>query len=166
LRTGTKTVLFGYHQFFLHPLILAVAWKKLYGFPCDPRLWAAFFLHDIGYLCKSNIDGVEGQLHPFDGALIMHFLFDAPEDSTWYHFCLYHSRTIAKTYFAPLSKLGYADKLAFLLYPKWLLRTLYFFSGELVEYMNNCEVATWEEWYVLARDCNKKTLDELHTDAV
>ncbi len=161
LRTGTKTVLFGYHQFLLHPFILAVAWKKLYGFPCDPRLWASFFLHDIGYLCKPNIDGVEGQLHPFDGALIMHFLFDSADDAAWYHFVLYHSRTIAKTYFAPLSRLGYADKLAVLLSPKWLLRVLYFFSGELTEYMKNCEVSTWDEWYAGAVAHNRKTLSEL-----
>jgi len=164
MRIGTKTVLFGYHQFLLHPLIVAAAWTKLYGFPYDPRLWAAFFLHDIGYLGKPNIDGIEGQMHPFFGADIMHILFDYPmQPSDWHHFCLYHSRTIAKTYFAPLSKLGYADKLAFLLYPKWLLRALYFFSGEIVEYMKNCETPTWDEWYALAVACNNKTLDELNT---
>ncbi len=161
MRIGTKTVLFGYHQFLLHPLIVAAAWWKLYGFPSDPRFWAAFFLHDIGYLGKPNIDGVEGQLHPFDGALIMHFLFDGADDSKWYRFCLYHSRTIANTYFAPLSQLGYADKLAFLLYPKRLLRVLYFFSGELTEYMKNCEVSTWDEWYTGAVAYNRKTLSEL-----
>src|SRR5208337_1677089 len=127
------------------------------------RLWAAFFLHDIGYLGKPNIDGDEGQLHPFTGAFLLTFFFDTPDTSKWYEFSLYHSRTIAKTYFAPLSRLGYADKLAFLLYPKWLLRALYFFSGEIVEYMKNCETPTWDEWYALAVACNNKTLDELNT---
>ena len=166
MRTGTKTVLFGYHQFLLHPLMVAAAWRKLYGFPYDPRLWAAFFLHDIGYLGKPNIDGIEGQLHPFSGAALMHIFFDAPDESDWHHFCLFHSRTIAGAYFAPLSRLGYADKLAFLLYPQWLLRALYFFSGELVEYLKNCEVQTWDEWYEIARGCNQKTLDDLHESAV
>jgi hypothetical protein len=162
LRTGTKTVLFGYHQFLLHPLLVAAAWWKLYGFPYDPRLWFAFFLHDIGYLGKRNIDGFQGQLHPFTGAILMGFFFDDAPDGKWENFCLYHSRTIAKAFSAPLSKLGFADKLAFLLYPKWLLRVLYFFSGELDEYLKNCGVETWEEWYAIARDCNRKTLDELN----
>src|ERR1700676_2969289 len=64
LSLGTRSVLFGAHQFILHPLFLAVAWTKLYGFPLDPRLWAAFFLHDVGYLGKDNLDGAEGETHP------------------------------------------------------------------------------------------------------
>lgn len=48
MTVGTKSVLFGVHQFVIHPILLFVAWWKLYGFPWDPRLWFAFLLHDIG----------------------------------------------------------------------------------------------------------------------
>ena len=70
MRVGTKSVLFGAHCFFLHPWFVAAAWWRLYGFPWDPRLWVAFFVHDIGYLGKPNMDGPEGESHPELGARI------------------------------------------------------------------------------------------------
>jgi hypothetical protein len=56
VKVGTKSILFGAHQFVLHPLILFVAWWQLYGFPADPRLWVAFVVHDLGYWGKPNMD--------------------------------------------------------------------------------------------------------------
>jgi hypothetical protein len=150
----------GYHQFLLHPIIVALAWWKLYGFPMDPRLWAAFFLHDVGYLGKPDMDGQEGTLHPFEGAHVMHFLFDRPNECRWYHFCLYHSRSLAKLYFAPLSDLCYADKAAFLLYPEWLLRVLYWLSGEGAEYLHNFGSPNWKDWYKRAFNGNVRMLKE------
>ncbi len=52
---GTRSVLYGAHCAVLHPWFLAVAWSKLYGFPWDVRLWASFWLHDIGYISKPII---------------------------------------------------------------------------------------------------------------
>lgn len=75
MKIGTKSVLFGAHCFFLHPLFVARAWTKLYGFPFDPRLWIAFFVHDLGYFGKPNMDGPEGETHVELGAKIMH-VFD------------------------------------------------------------------------------------------
>ncbi len=49
MRVGTKSVLFGAHCFFIHPFLVAFGWWALGQFPWDPRLWAAFFLHDLGY---------------------------------------------------------------------------------------------------------------------
>src|ERR1700690_2156613 len=159
MKIGTKTLLWGYHQFILHPLLVAAAWWKLYGFPWDPRLWVAFFIHDLGYVGKPNMDGVEGQQHPYWGAEVMCFLFDlTPPYDTWYKFTIYHSRTLANLYFAPLSRLGYADKLAFLYYPKWLLKILYALSGEGAEYLINNGITDWGEWYKVAADNNIKTL--------
>ena len=63
MKVGTKSVLFGAHQFLIHPPFVALAWWKLYGFPFDPRLWVAFYVHDIGYLGKPNMDGSEGESH-------------------------------------------------------------------------------------------------------
>ena len=76
MKVGTKSVLFGVHCFFLHPIFVAIAWTKLYGFPFDPRIWVAFFVHDLGYWGKPNMDGPEGETHVELGAKIMHFLFD------------------------------------------------------------------------------------------
>lgn len=78
MKLGTKSILFGAHQFLLHPVFVAIAWIKLYGFPYDPRIWIAFFVHDLGYWGKPNIDGPEGEVHPELGANIMH-LFDGWE---------------------------------------------------------------------------------------
>lgn len=76
MKVGTKSVLFGVHQFLIHPWFVAWAWWKLYGFPADPRLWFAFFVHDLGYFGKPNMDGPEGERHVELGARIMHRLFD------------------------------------------------------------------------------------------
>ena len=76
MRIGTKSVLFGVHQFFVHPWFIAAAWWKLYGFPWDPRLWVAFVVHDLGYFGKPNMDGPEGERHVELGAKILHKLFD------------------------------------------------------------------------------------------
>lgn len=76
INIGTRSILFGVHQLFLHPIFVAIAWKRLYGFPKDPRLWACFFLHDVGYLGRSNMDGQEGEAHVELGARIVGRLFD------------------------------------------------------------------------------------------
>lgn len=76
MKIGTKSVLFGAHCFIIHPWFVAYSWYKLYGFPKDIRLWVAFFVHDLGYWGMPNMDGDEGERHPYGGALIMNFLFD------------------------------------------------------------------------------------------
>lgn len=76
MKIGTKSVLFGAHCFFIHPWFVLIAWWKLYGFPWDPRYWIAFFVHDLGYWGKPNMDGPEGETHVEFGARIMGFLFD------------------------------------------------------------------------------------------
>lgn len=71
MKIGTRSILFGAHCWFIHPWFVAAAWSKLYGFPTDLRLWVAFFVHDLGYWGKPNIDGDEGESHPILGARIM-----------------------------------------------------------------------------------------------
>lgn len=131
MKIGTKSVLFGAHQFLIHPWFVAAAWWQLFGFPFDPRLWVAFFVHDIGYIGKPNMDGEEGERHPFTGAKIMGFLFG----KKWYDFCLYHSRFLAKKFDATPSRLCIADKLAICLQPEWLYLPAVRATGEIHEYM-------------------------------
>ena len=134
MRVGTKSVLFGAHQFMIHPLFVAAAWTRLYGWPRDPRLWLAFALHDVGYLGKPNMDGVEGEQHVELGARIMERLFGR----AWGDFCRYHSRFWAKAAGKPFSRLCVADKLSVVLMPRWLYLLLVRLSGEGKEYMARC----------------------------
>lgn len=160
---GTRSVLFGAHQFLIHPWFVAWAWWRLYGFPWDPRLWVAFFVHDVGYVGKPNMDGQEGERHVELGARIMHVLFDGYADhqwgrewccdycgtppstdasgctkrlTRWYEFCLYHSRFYAKRNDKPFSRLCVADKLATVLTPWWLYIPMATATGEIHEYMH------------------------------
>jgi len=131
MRVGTKSVLFGVHAFWLHPFFVAWAWWRLFGFPWDLRLWFAFFLHDIGYLAKCDMDGPDGEQHVALGGRIMGRIFG----SEWGDFTLCHSRHWAKRVGKRYSKLCLADKLAFVLTPAWLYLPMARWSGELQEYM-------------------------------
>ena len=53
MKIGTKSLLFGAHNIIIHPVLVFIAWWRLYGFPFDPRLWIAFLVHDWGYFGKS-----------------------------------------------------------------------------------------------------------------
>lgn len=147
LSIGTRSVLFGAHQCFIHPWFVALGWWTLYGFPWDPRLWVAFFVHDLGYIGKPNMDGPEGETHPFFGANLMSALFDRgihrtlPDYNlgTWGAFTLLHSRYLAKSLKLQPSRLCMADKMAIALTPAWLYLPLVRATGELHEYMAHAQ---------------------------
>lgn len=130
---GTRSVLFGAHCFFLHPLFVAAAWVRLYGFPRDPRLWIAFLVHDLGYVGKCNMDGPEGEEHVHLGAAIMRHLFG----QRWGEFTRCHSRYWAKKTGRSFSRLCVADKLAFVLIPLWLYLPIVRWTGEIQEFMRD-----------------------------
>ena len=48
------------HALWLHPFFTAEAWRRLYGFPWDVRLWA-FFVHDLGYWKKKQYGWAGGR---------------------------------------------------------------------------------------------------------
>ncbi len=181
MKIGTKSVLFGAHCFFLHPFFVAWGWYKLYGWRrvrvgtavrrariggitiryieavttslYDPRLWFAFFLHDIGYLHAPNMDGEEGRSHPFRGARLMAEAFGYE----WYDFMLYHSRAIARSHAAEPSPLCHADKLAYPLTPRWLYLAQVNLTGEIDEYMANANIpnvsrAAQHYWHATVSD--------------
>lgn len=172
MKVGTKSVLFGAHCFFIHPFFVTLAWWRLFGFPFDPRLWVAFFVHDLGYIGKPNMDGPEGEEHVWFGAKIMHRLFDrrcwrkeylhntgtCKECNRWLHFCLYHSRFYAKKDNQHFSRLCVADKLAPALEPKWLYLTRVKWSGEVYEYMQKAS-KDGEEKYA-SMNINTETMDD------
>jgi hypothetical protein len=142
MKIGTKSVLFGVHQFAIHPLVLAFAWWQLHRFRrvadayvttslLDPRLWFAFVVHDLGYIGKPNMDGFEGEEHPRFGATILGELFGGH----WYCFSLYHSRYFAKREGMAPSALCLADKQAIVTEPSWLYLPRAKATGELAEYL-------------------------------
>lgn len=129
MKVGTRSVLFGVHCFFIHPVLLFIAWWKLYGFPFDPRLWIAFFVHDLGYIGKPNMDGPEGEQHPYVGAKIMRIF-----GKKWYWFTLLHSRYLAKQLNREPSRLCVADKLVIAIEPSWLYLPRAIATGEIHDF--------------------------------
>jgi hypothetical protein len=133
---GTKSLLFGAHQFLLHPLLVAWAWTKLYGFPRDWRLWLCFFVHDVGYWGCGDIDGAEGKEHPWRGADMVR---NHTNSIGWHRFALFHSRDQARVFSRQISRLCVADKLAFCLEWKWFYLWRCKMTGELAEYLENAK---------------------------
>ncbi len=148
---GTRSVLFGAHCFFLHPMFVAASWFRLYGFKIvrcsasgvttcflDPLLWVCFFVHDLGYIGKPNMDGEEGELHPYLGARLMRAaggMFGEISGQRWHDFALLHSRFLARREGREPSLFCWADKYAITMTPSWLYLPLTMATGELEEYM-------------------------------
>jgi len=161
MKVGTKSLLFGVHAFWLHPFIVAIAWTRLYSFPFDPRLWVAFFVHDLGYWGCASIDGEDGKNHPDFGANLMQ-VFSAE----WVDFVRYHSRGTARRDNQPPSRLCAANKLAWTIEPWWWLyiprATL---SGEINEYMESARgyftFSNRREWYKELQEYARKVVMDL-----
>jgi hypothetical protein len=178
MKIGTKSVLFGVHQFFWHPFTVFLAWCELYGMP-DWKETVCIFIHDLGYIGCSNMDGDEGENHPYYAAQVAHALYDGkvyaridyyprpvgtkmefPIPSTyWRDLCLYHSRGTAKKYNAEPSKLCWADKLSIKYDPWFLYLPRAILSGEIKEYRKRADEfgelkydKTNREWYQWSHD--------------
>lgn len=130
--------------------MVLVAWLALgYGRPTLPELFC-IFVHDIGYIGCTSMDGDDGRHHPMAGAKIAFGLFG--EDH--YRLCLGHSRYLASMLCYPLSKLCWADKLSFAYDPWWFYILRGRLSGEIKEYrvtsanMGLCPIeCTDREWH-------------------
>jgi len=140
MKTGTKSVLFGIHAFWLHPYYVRRAWGILY--PKQPPTlveWCAILTHDLGYWGCTNMDGEDGQSHP------------GKVSRLWERYCgsfgkevaaiiVGHSRFYASRDALPLSRLYAPDKLASALYPLSLYMALGRMSGEMGEYIARFKV--------------------------
>ena len=139
MRLGTKSLLFGAHQFVIHPLFVFVTWSKFY--PTDlkgkPGLLGrivASIIHDWGYWRCKTMDGPCGDQHSIWGANAMYRLTGS---HWWYEELLCHSRFFSKRMGRIPSNLCWVDKLATANYPSWLWATLAWLSGEGYEYLEN-----------------------------
>jgi len=138
---GTKSLLFGAHQFIIHPLMVFLAWWKLYGFPADPRLWLAFLVHDWGYWGCCNMDDIKGKQHTMYGARIMKRF-----GPRWFFLCLFHSRHLCRRLGQLPSRLCVADKYVTCIEPSWFYLPRARLTGELEEYMNSKKEDA-SDWY-------------------
>ena len=135
MKVGTKSLLFGVHNFIWHPITVVRAWIELYHEFPEPGLLFCIVIHDWGYWGRPNMDGKEGASHPYLGYKIAKKLLD-----TYYaRMCLYHSRHIARAEGREPSLLCWADKLSICYdpIPFYLFRAR--LSGELKEYRREAD---------------------------
>lgn len=174
MQVGTKSVLFGVHQFLWHPITVGLAWRKFHGSWPAWWQWIAIFCHDIGYWGKPNMDGREGQSHPYAGARLAKRIvkqigfwlvensFDGDEKLRYlcgitFDLCLYHSSAYAKSNGQKTSELYWPDKLSIFYDPQWFYLLRARLSGEAWEYLRvnapgwltwaDDPLATWLAWY-------------------
>lgn len=156
MRVGTKSVLWGVHAFWFHPIVVWLAWRRVYG--RWPNWWqtVGIICHDsFGYWGKPNMDGPEGVTHVYAGAEIAGKIVDIFSTQRGWevrYLCLYHSSTFAKLAKHAPSALYLPDKISILVEPKnlYLLRAR--LSGELREYVLRESVKqnismTETQWY-------------------
>lgn len=162
MKIGTKSILFGVHQFLWHPITVLLAWRKLYKSNPTFRECVAIVCHDWGYWGKSNMDGPEGKMHPVAGAIISGKIagwWHGEFDKYAYMLALCHSRDYAKLEARPVSKLYAADKCSILFDPPWFYILRARLSGEMQEFKeralssgHQCPGATNREWYAFYRN--------------
>lgn len=168
MTVGTKSLLFGVHQFIWHPVTVLFAWIYLYKRLPGLRVIFCIVVHDWGYWGKENMDGVEGETHPELGANIAGNLFG----QKYYELCLYHSRNYAKTYNEGPSKLCWADKLSVVFEPWWMYISRAMLSGEIKEYrqiahrMGALDISkSHHEWFIYVHGILVKLANEKRGDA-
>jgi hypothetical protein len=179
MKIGTKSLLFGAHQFIIHPITVLLAAIKMRGKFPNWKECICIFVHDWGYWGCENMEGEEGLVHPEYGALIVNKLLDhnfhmgsghVSGDDKWdtlakktewkyYYFCRYHSRSYASKFHQSPSELCWWDKLCVLYDPWWLYLPRVYLSGEIHEYRAEAtkaglitESMTDREWYEWARE--------------
>jgi hypothetical protein len=156
MTTGTKSLLFGVHQFLIHPFVVWLAWISLYKRLPTWKETVCIIIHDWGYWGKAKMDDAEGEKHPEVGAKIALYLF---KDSKWSFFCLYHSRHYARHFKVEPSRLCWADKYSITFEPWWLYLPRAWLSGELEEYRHSAAnagfiplTASHRRWYQWAQE--------------
>lgn len=137
MKLGTKSLLFGVHQFAWHPITVWLAYRRLYGRKPSFRESVCILVHDWGYWGCSTMDGQDGINHPFAGARIVSVLFDRADSTTWFDFCVRHSRTLSQRRMVTPSRLCWADKCSMMHDPWWFYAFRARLTGELAEYREN-----------------------------
>lgn len=146
MKIGTRAILFGVHCFLIHPIVVAIGWRRVHGrWPKDRAEWLAIIFHDFGYLGMPNMDGPEGRRHPLVSASMVFPMLgdDLKQQNKALKLILGHSRYYCDQTGAKLSALFVPDKICVLYEPRWfyLLRGL--LSGEVKEFIANGPREFW-----------------------
>lgn len=136
---GTKSVLFGVHAFWFHPITVWLAWLKLYR--RLPNLWecVAILCHDLGYWGCKQMDGPDGKQHPYAGARfgknLARALYATESEAAYVEeLILGHSRSFCNDECKKISELCGPDKLSLRYDPAWFYWLRGTLSGEIQEY--------------------------------
>lgn len=149
MKRGTKSLLFGVHQFAIHPIVVGLAWIKCYHRLPRWHEAVAIVVHDWGYWGCSDMDGREGKLHPIRGAAIADWI--AGEKAGRLALC--HSISLSRVLDAEPSALYLPDKVSILFEPRWFYWLRAKLSGEIDEYALNAPGVfhgrpwAWLNWY-------------------
>lgn len=161
MKIGTRSILFGVHAFWWHPLVVLLAWLRLYR--AFPKWWQliAIFCHDLGYWGLPNIDGEEGKCHPWGGAALASSIVTFLRGPRWntYIFSLLHSLAAAARLGLPVSDLYAPDKYSIWFEPAWFYLFRARLSGEIDEFKQQAidtgyipPGATDREWFNFYRN--------------
>ncbi|MCE5265708.1 MAG: hypothetical protein LLG97_19540 [Deltaproteobacteria bacterium] len=169
MKTGTKSILFGVHQFVIHPIVVLIAWITLYGRP-NWKTMICIVIHDWGYWGKARMDDEDGERHPEWAA---DFVWDMFHDMDMWALCMFHSRHHARSRNAEPSRLCWADKLSIIYEPWWFYLPRAWASGELQEYRITAAKGgffpAWKsnrKWYEWIQERFTKLAKEKRGDAV
>lgn len=168
LSVGTRSVLFGVHAFWFHPIVVWLAWRRVYG--RWPNWWqtVGIICHDsFGYWGKPNMDGPEGITHVYAGAEVagkIVGLFSTQRGWDVRALCLFHSSSFSKKCNVKPSQLYLPDKVSLLFDPKWFYLFRARLSGELAEYTTHNQKGSEENWYAWYKKSVQKKL-KLHDNA-
>lgn len=157
MTTGTKSLLFGVHQFIWHPVTVWRGWVHLHK--RWPSFWEtiAIICHDWGYWGCEKMDDAKGEEHPYFGAELVSkwaSLFWGSDCGEYiYYLMLYHSRYLSARNGVEPSKLCWADKLSPKFDPPWFYVLRARLSGEIKEYRLNANniippSVSDREWYL------------------
>jgi len=161
MKVGTRSLLFGVHQFAWHPFTVWRAWRHYYK--RTPTFWetVAIIVHDWGYWGCYNMDGYLGKRHPERGALLVFALFMRTHSHTeknisraldLWELVRHHSSHYALDCGQQPSALCAPDKLSVLFDPPWFYLLRARLSGEVREYVANSPMPhaspeRWLQWY-------------------
>lgn len=157
---GTRSVLYGVHAFWFHPVVVGLAWRRVYGTRPTFYEWVCIFCHDtFGYWGCPNMDGPEGKRHPELGAAIARRIVNwlGGNGDAAYKLTLYHSSHYARMKGAQPSALYAPDKYSICVEPRWFYLLRARLSGEVFEYIENSPLSklppelktpgAWWNWY-------------------
>ncbi len=129
LSEGTISVLFGCHQFLIHPLCVLVAWYKEYKSLPNFMELCCIFLHDIGHVGLQYLSDPEQKKLHWVGGAYWAFRFFGIDG-----FLLVAGHSAQSGF--PRSKLYLPDKKSWLVAPDWWLDSNGHFENFQSSYAN------------------------------